>query len=209
MNAALTVLFTNHSRLFVDNPRAAFLLRTSNWKVRHAFDRLSDPVVWWLWIHHFFIPNITGLPADLPTRFYRKILKKHFKSVWYSSWEQQLARWERERCNTMQSIGRILVTGSCPDRMARYILYWLDDFFVTTAKGRAFFLRMVDEWGECFEDNEKISAALSTVRNFVKYSFQNYDHLYIHAGWNGRSVTNCEREEVTRLYDKWRSGVFK
>jgi hypothetical protein len=204
MNAALIVLLTNYSRLFVDDPRAAFLLRTSSWKVRHAFDRLSDPVVWWLWIHHFFIPKITGLPFDLPTKFYKKILQ-HYFSLWHSSWEEELPRWERGRCACIHFVGGVLNSGSCPDQMASHILSYFDCHYVTTAKGRAFFLGVVDEWGECFEDNEKISIALSTVRNFIKYSFQIHSTtMFIRAGWNGRIITNQEREELTWLYDMWR-----
>jgi hypothetical protein len=203
MNQAFTILFSQYSHLFSDDPVFFPSNDRGMGRVRHAFDRLSDPVVWWLWIHHFFIPNVVGLPSDLETRFYKILLQNYF-SMWSSTWEQELAWWKRQRCVYMRIIGSVLHKGACSDQMAADILSYLSDFFMSTLKGRAFFLEMVDEWDQSLDDNVTMSNALCTVRNFIKYSFLVYDKIYIRSGFNGRVVENHERVELTWLYDKWR-----
>jgi hypothetical protein len=171
MHTVLTVLFTYYSHLFVDDPRAAFLLRTSSWKVRKEFDKLSDPVVWWLWIHHFFIPNIVGLPFSQNNAFYTSLLNKyHTPFVGFS--EQMVRVWKKQRCLHMSRIGYVLnYSPLIINKMAKRILR-INSNFMKTAQGRAFFLDMINEWEECYCIGGYQLNVIREVKNYAKFSFR-------------------------------------
>jgi hypothetical protein len=193
MNPALTIFITNFTHLFLDDPRGAFLLRTCNKNVRRAFDKFLKPATWWFWIQYFFIPNIVGMPCDLKPEFYMSVLDNYFAP--------SRPLWTRMRCKYMLSIGNDLHGGSSNFFKINHILIVNSDLMIS-AKGRAFLLGMINEWEECL--GEDVADVLSTVRNFIRYSFFLEFETTITAGHNGQEHNKCDAVLMEGLFKKWR-----
>jgi hypothetical protein len=82
----------------------------------------------------------------------------------------------------------------------------LDTFpeLTSMARGRVFFLGMINEWADYFRNSKDRTEILCTVRNFIKYSFRLREGIYIESGKPILDDDNYSREKLTTLFDKWR-----
>jgi hypothetical protein len=201
MNTILTIVCTNFTHLFNDEPRAAMLLRTCNKNVRAEFDKFVSPITWWLWTQNFFIPSITGLPSDLKAEFYIKIIREYYAQGYVRDWDDM-------RCNFIYKIGSILHSR---ESMEEKVFQILRDFqsFTKSAKGRLFLLRMIGDWLKTTryiaEGREsKDVEILEAVEKFVLYSVHLYSYMQFGAGYGRVYDQTIERMFLEQLYDKWR-----
>jgi hypothetical protein len=160
MNAIISILASHD--VFLHDPRGAILLRTSNKRVREEFDRNLHPVTWWFWIQYILIPKIMGLPSDLKPEFYMLMLQKYFAPA--------SAIWKKKRPEYMYRIGSVLYDGCSAEQKVLDIIC-VNMEFTMTAKGRALFMGMVEEWGRCFGEDHRNAVVVREIKQFIKYSF--------------------------------------
>jgi hypothetical protein len=158
MNSIIPILACNNAFLY--NPRSAFLLRVSSKSLCDEFDKNLNPVTWWFWIQCFLIPKIVGLPSNLKAEFYKSMIQKYFAPA--------PAIWTRMRCQYMYLIGSQMYD---QNRTKVHDVLCTHKELMHTAKGRAFFMDMVSEWGRCLGENHRSASAVHEIKQYIEYSF--------------------------------------
>jgi hypothetical protein len=124
-----------------------------------------------------------GLPPDLPTEYYMKILRNYFSPV------VDVQHWPDARCNYMSTIDQCLkqslYSGEIPPEHDR-IRCLLANFhqFTHTSAGRVALLGMLNEWKKCIDKlgPEDKKTNLDHARFFVTHAFQIGLGAKIHVG---------------------------
>jgi hypothetical protein len=164
MDKFLTVFLSYYLNLFDTVPHAAahvgILLRSTSKRIRTEFDAMYDQKRWWLLIHERFIPNLTGMPSDLKTVYYLKLIRNYFAPLELPS--THMAKY-------INYFVEVLRREKSPSLKTGGLLNSLRQF-THTAEGRVYMLRIIDDVEQRISD-DVARGILNTLRSFFRYSF--------------------------------------
>jgi hypothetical protein len=194
MDTFFAFFLSYYLNLFDTVPHTAacvgIMLRSTSKRIRTEFDVLYNQERWWQLIHERFIPNIVGLPSDLKTAYYLKMLRKYFIPL-------------GSLC-PIKSLLKILtpLLKMNPDgtrREKEEFISFGEVEFAGTAEGRVHLLAVVDALKTNVLVRECDEEIVEAIRNVIRYSFCVKPHCAI-----GLGVGNDSSSQLTGEFSKWR-----
>jgi hypothetical protein len=168
MNTIFIVFVAYYLNLFDVMPHhivasVGIMLRVLSKRIRGEFDIHHSQKQIWLLIHERFVPNITGLPPDLKTVYYLKLIRNFFAPLNIPS---------DDMAKRVDFFVNVLNDDDKSDGLKTTGLLKSNYIFTRTADGRAYLLGIIDDVWKRISDDGLKRGILNTIRNFLRYSFR-------------------------------------